>query len=350
MNGKMVKASELAALVKGEFSGPGDPMLSALADLESAGAGEVSFVGGKVNAAELKACRASVQVVRKDCPELALPTIRVDDPVWAATAIHTFFLTRDFVATGIHPSAVIGRDCTIPEEVSIGPLVCVGDRVRLGRRVRLGPGCVLGDDVVLGDDCLLHPNVTVLAGSQVGARVVMHSGVVVGSDGFGYAHDRLGRHLKRPHVGHVRIDDDVELGANVCVDRATFGRTWIKRGTKIDNLVQIGHNVEIGEDSILVSQVGLSGSTVLGDGVVMGGKAGTSGHLRIGNRATVAGMCGVTSDVKDGEVVAGFPSMAHWHWLRMVTSLPRLPDLVKEFRELKKQLARLLADGATRQD
>ena len=137
--------------------------------------------------------------------------------------------------------------------------------------------------------------------------MVLHSGTVIGSDGFGYAHDRQGRHLKRPHVGYVQIDDDVELGANVCVDRGTFGRTWIKRGAKIDNLVQVAHNVEIGEDSILVSQVGISGSTVLGDGVILGGKAAVSGHLRLGNRVTAAGKSGITSNLGDGEVVAGFP-------------------------------------------
>jgi len=164
---------------------------------------------------------------------------------------------------------------------------------------------------------------------------------VIGSDGFGYAHDREGRHVKRPQVGYVQIDDDVEIGANVCVDRATFGRTWVKRGTKIDNLVQIGHNVEIGEDSIIVSQCGISGSTTLGNGLIMGGKAAVSGHLKIGNRVTMAGKAGVMSDLEDGAVVAGFPAFSHKKWLRAASIFKKLPDLAKEVRELKKRLEKI---------
>jgi UDP-3-O-[3-hydroxymyristoyl] glucosamine N-acyltransferase len=339
---KKKKTSELAAMVNGQLIGKDDPTIEALLNLDSAGPGQISFLSGKAKPEQIAACRASALLVSKDTPELPMPTVRVDDPVWAATLIQNYFLAREFNPAGIHPSAVIGRDCSIPEEITIGPLVCLGDRIKIGRRVRIAPGCVIGDDVVIGDDCLLHPNVTILERSILGARVILHSGTVLGSDGFGYAHDSQGHHLKRPHIGYVQIDDDVELGANTCVDRGTFGRTWIKRGTKIDNLVQVGHNVQIGEDSILVSQVGISGSTILGDGVILGGKAAVSGHLRLGNRVTAAGKSGITANLGDGEVVAGFPAIPHKKWLRAVTVFPRLPELLKEVRELKKQIAGLV--------
>lgn len=334
-----MRASELAELVGGELVGETDPEIFALADLDTAGLGQLSFVSDKRRLSQLQATGASLLLVPKEFPELHRPVIRVGDPVWAATVIQHRLAAREFQATGIHPSVVVGGGCLIPDEVSIAPLVCLGERVQIGRRVRIGAGCVIGDDVVIGDDTLLHPNVSVLERSLLGARVIVHSGTVIGSDGFGYAHDRQGRHLKRLHLGHVQIDDDVELGANVCVDRATFGRTWIKRGAKIDNLVQVAHNVEIGEDSILVSQAGISGSTVLGNGVILGGKAAVAGHLKIGNRVTAAGKAGITADVGDGQVVAGFPAIPHKQWLRAVTLFPRLPELFKELRELRKQLA-----------
>jgi UDP-3-O-[3-hydroxymyristoyl] glucosamine N-acyltransferase len=334
-----MKASELAELVGGELVGGGDQEITGLADLDSADVGQITFATDKIKLPQLEKTKASLLLVPKRFPELHRSVIRVDDPIWAATVIQHRLEAREFLATGIHPSTVIGSDCLISQEISIAPHVCVGARVRIGQRVKIGAGCVIGDDVVIGDDTLLYPNVSVLDRSLLGARVIVHSGTVIGSDGFGYAHDRQGRHLKRLHLGHVQIDDDVELGANVCVDRGTFGRTWIKRGTKIDNLVQVAHNVEIGEDSILVSQCGISGSTVLGNGVIMGGKAAISGHLKIGNRVTIAGKAGVTANVGDGEVVAGFPAIPHKQWLRAVTLIPRLPELFKEIREIRKLLA-----------
>ena len=346
----MVKASELAGLIDGELIGEADPDVFELADLVTADVGQVAFVTGKGKLTQVETSRAALLLVPKDFPEVSRAIIKVADPTWAATVIQHHLTAKDFVATGIHPSAVIGVDCSIPNEVSIAPLACVGSRVRIGRRVRISAGCVVGDDVVIGDDTLLYPNVSVLDRSVLGARVIVHSGTVIGSDGFGYAHDRQGHHLKRIHVGYVQIDDDVELGANVCVDRATFGRTWIKRGTKIDNLVQVAHNVEIGEDSILVSQSGVSGSTVLGDGVILGGKAAIGGHLKLGNRVTVAGKSGVAASVPDGEVVAGFPAIPHKQWLRAVTVFPKLPELLKEIRELKKQLVDLQQKQVARVD
>jgi UDP-3-O-[3-hydroxymyristoyl] glucosamine N-acyltransferase len=255
--------------------------------------------------------------------------------------IHALFLESPFVATGVHPQAVLGRECHIPREVSIGPFVCLGARVRLGERVTLHAGVVLYDDVEIGDDAVLHANVTVYQGCRIGARSIVHAGAVIGADGFGYAADERGRHLKRPQVGIVEIEADVEIGANAAIDRATFGRTLIRQGAKIDNLVQIGHNVEVGEDSLLVAQVGIAGSTTLGRGVVLGGQAGLGGHLRLGDRVMVAAKSGVHTSPEAGAVLAGIPAIGHRRWLRASTAYAQLPELVKELRALRKQVAAL---------
>jgi UDP-3-O-[3-hydroxymyristoyl] glucosamine N-acyltransferase len=337
MNKRWVNISVLAALVDGEWLGE-DVAVHGLADVNSAVTGQLAYIDKSRRIAAAAATRASALIVPLTAGELALPVIRVADPTWAAAVIHHYLLAEEFVAAGIDPSVVVGADCSIPENVTIGARVVIGERAEIGQRVKICPGVVIGDDVKLGSDVLIHPNVTILDRVLVGDRVIIHSGAVLGSDGFGYAHDRAGRHVKRPQVGFVQIDDDVEIGANSCVDRATFGRTWIKRGTKIDNLVQIGHNVEIGEDSIIVSQSGIAGSTILGDGVVMGGKVAVNGHLRIGNRVTMAGKAGVMNNQEDGAVVAGFPAFPHKKWLRSVAIFQKLPDLAREVREMKNKL------------
>ena len=334
---RWVNISELAALVDGKWHGE-DVAVHDLADVNTAVAGQLAYIDDGRKIAVVTETKASALIVPRDADHLALPIIKVANPTWAAAVIHNHLLEKEFVATGIDQRAVVGGNCSIPEDVSIAAMVMVGERVQVGQRVKICGGVVIGDDVKIGSDVLIHPNATILAGSIVGDRVIIHSGTVVGSDGFGYAHDSEGRHVKRPHVGYVQIDDDVEIGANVCIDRATFGRTWIKRGTKIDNLIQIAHNVEIGEDSIMVAQSGISGSTILGNGVVMGGKAAIGGHLKIGNHVTLAAKAGVMDNQADGVVVAGFPAFLHKKWLRSVSIFQKLPDLVRDVREIKKKL------------
>jgi UDP-3-O-[3-hydroxymyristoyl] glucosamine N-acyltransferase len=341
MDKRLVNISELAALVGGEWHGE-DVAVCGLADVNIAVAGQIAYIDSSRKITAAAETKASALIVPMDVAEPALPIIKVANPVWAAAVIHNNLLAEEFVATGVDQRAVVGADCSIPEDVAIGAMAVVGDRVQFGRQVVIGAGVVIGDDVKIGSEVQIRPNVTILDGSVIGDRVIIHSGTVIGSDGFGYAHDSHGRHVKRPQVGYVQIDDDVEIGANSCVDRATFGRTWIKRGAKIDNLVQIGHNVEIGEDSILVSQSGIAGSTVLGNGVVMGGKAAISGHLKIGNRVTVAAKAGVMSNQEDGGVVAGFPAFSHKKWLRSAAVFQKLPDLVRDVRQIKKTLQEIV--------
>lgn len=341
MEGKARKLSQLAELVQGEVLGDPKVTICGVADLASAGPDEITFVTDVKKCEQISTTKAAAVVVPQQVDEADKPIIRVRDPYLAITLIHNYFIEKTFVAGGVSPNALIGEDCRIPAEVSIAPLVVLGDRVTVGERVTLHPGVVIGDDVTIGDDTVLYANVTVYAKSLIGCRVIVHSGAVIGSDGYGYVADEHGHHVKRPHVGIVQIDDDVEIGANVCIDRATFGRTWVQRGAKIDNLVQLGHNVVIGEDSLLVSQVGIAGSTRLGNGVVLGGQVGIGGHLQLGDRVMVAAKSGVHNNQESGKLVSGIPAISHKKWLRASTAFARLPELVKDVRELKKKLTQI---------
>lgn len=351
----MATVEELAALVEGVVQGDGRAEVAGFNDLERAKQGEITFLADAKLVDKLARCRASALITTPALAPALAPIlagqesgvgrnlILVDNPYLAATRIQNHLLAQPFVATGIHPRAVIGEDCHLPGEVSIGPGVVLGDGVRLGQRVRLAAGVVVGDEVSIGDDVTIHPNVTIYPRSIIGNRVVVHGGTVLGSDGFGYATDRQGRHHKRPHLGLVRIEDDVEIGANCCIDRGTFGETVIKAGSKIDNLVQIGHNVVVGENSLLVAQVGIAGSTVLERHVVVGGQVGIAGHLRIGPGVMMAAKSGVHNNQAAGAVIAGIPAINHKQWLRVSAATGKLPDLLRQVRDLRRQVAALQA-------
>lgn len=344
--GQSYTLDELAGLVGGRVLGDGSLRVSGLNGLEFAGGDEITFISSAKMAGRLVECRAAACLVPEGVAP-GLPCIQVADPDSAATVLHRHFLARPFQATGIHPSAQVGRDCEIDSEVAIGPLVCIGDRVRIGREVMIGPGTVLGDDAVIGDGTVLHANVTVYARTVIGQRVIVHSGTVLGADGFGYATDRAtGAHLKKPQVGYVQIDDDVEIGANCCVDRGAFGPTRVRRGVKIDNLVQVAHNVDIGENSIVVAQVGIAGSATLGKSVVIGGMVGIKGHLQIGDRVMVAAMSGVHTNLPAGAVVGGAPAFDIKKWGRATAAYARLPEMVKELRQLRREVDRLRREAA----
>jgi len=341
MVGEKKRLGELAALVQGELVGDPEVLIGGVADFDNAGTGEITFVADLQRGARLDECKASAIIVPGSVTEISTPAIRVGNPYLAVARIHALFVAEPFVATGIDARAVVGRDCHIPVEVSVSPLVYLGNRVRLGKRVALHPGVVVYDDAIIGDDVVLYANVTIGHHCQIGHRVIIHSGAVIGSDGFGYATDGNGHHLKRPQVGMVQIDDDVEIGANTCIDRATFGKTWIKRGTKIDNLVQLAHNVVIGEDALLVAQVGMAGSTTTGNGVVLGGQVGLAGHIHLGDRVMVAAKSGVHDNQPSGAVVAGIPAIPHKTWLRSSAAYAKLPEMVRELRELRRKVAEL---------
>jgi UDP-3-O-[3-hydroxymyristoyl] glucosamine N-acyltransferase len=340
--GKLCTLNKLAALVQGEVVGDGNLQVSGLNGIDYAGSDEITFVTGIKAAAGLRKTKAAACIVPLDLVDPGIPHIRAENPECAAAIIHSYFLARPFVALGIHPSAHIGRDCGIHEKVSLGPQVVVGERVRIAAGVTIHPGAVIGDDCLIGEDTIIYPNVTIGPDTIIGRRVVIHAGAAIGSDGFGYATDhKTGIHLKKPQVGNVRIDDDVEIGANSCVDRAAFGTTRIRSGVKIDNLVMVAHNVDIGANSILVGQVGIAGSTTLGRNVVLAGMAGVAGHLHIGDRSMVAAMSGVHTDLKDGSRVGGAPAFDVKEWAKASAVFARLPDMYKEIRRLRKEIESL---------
>jgi UDP-3-O-[3-hydroxymyristoyl] glucosamine N-acyltransferase len=342
MTNKELSLETLARMVQGVVIGDKTIGIRGVAPLENAGPGDISFLAKAKQAGLLENTGAGAVLVPLGVSGTdALPVIQVKDPYLAVAIIHSHFLAEPFVATGVHPRAFVGLDCILGQKISIAPLAVLGNRVRLGERVSIAAGAVIGDDVQIGDDTTINANVTVYNGSVIGNRVAIHSGTIIGSDGFGYAANERGQHIKRPQVGIVRIDDDVEIGANCCIDRAAFGVTWIKSGAKIDNLVQIGHNVVVGENSLLVSQVGISGSTTLGRNVVMGGQAGIAGHLEIGDQVMVAARGGIHNDQPKGAVVGGTPGIPIRQWAKCSAIYAKLPELQSQVRNNTKAIAEL---------
>lgn len=339
---KEITVEALAEMVNGQVVGDKSVMIRGFAPLENAGPEDISFLVKAKMADQLGKTGAAAVIVPLEVEGAgSFPVIQVKDPYLAAAIIHNFFLDAPFIAKGIHPRAYIGEDCSLGKEISIGPLAVIGDRVTLGERVTIEAGVVVGDDVTIGDDTTLKANVTVYSGSIIGNRVTIHSGAVLGADGYGYAANERGEHIKRPQVGIVRIDDDVEIGANSCIDRAAYGVTWIKSGVKIDNLVQVGHNVVVGENSLLVAQVGMSGSTTLGRNVVLGGQSATAGHLTIGDRVMVAAMGGVHNNLPDGAVVGGAPAFPIRQWAKSCAVFSKLPELQSKVRKNTKAIEEL---------
>ncbi len=335
------RLSELASLVGGRLEGP-DMEIKGLAPLSLAGPDDLSFVISGKYLAEARGSQARALIVPESlAPKLSdRSLIVVSDPYLAYAKVAQLFFRKPYRPSGISPHAVVGKECQIPDDVSIYPLAVLADGVRLGHRVVVFPGAYLGEGVEVGDDSVIHANVVVYAGCRIGRRVTIHAGAIIGADGFGYARDGQ-EWVKIPQVGTVIIEDDVEIGANTTIDRAAFGATVIGRGTKIDNLCQIAHNVRIGPHTAMAGLVGIAGSTTVGRGVMLGGGAGLADHLRIGDGAMVAARAGVHKDVPDGLIVAGAPAMEHQRWLRTMAAVARLPELVREIRRLKERLARL---------
>ncbi|XOF34268.1 MAG: UDP-3-O-(3-hydroxymyristoyl)glucosamine N-acyltransferase [Candidatus Electrothrix sp. YB6] len=342
---------ELAALVGGTVSGDERITVTTLNNLELAEPGQLTFINNAKLADQLAASKASACIVPVDFSEAEIPLIRVDNVDLSAAKIHNYLLAEEFQVAGIHERAVIGRDCTISEQVSIAALACIGDRVSIGDRVLIAPGVVIGDDVRIGDDCVLHANAVVSYGCSLGNRVVLHHGAIIGSDGFGFAIDpATGEHVSNPQVGTVRLDDDVQIGANACVDRAAFNVTHVKRGVRIDNLVMVAHNCVIGENSILVGQAGIAGSTTLGRNVIIAGQAAVTGHVHLDDGVMVAGKSGVHNDQKKGAVVGGIPAIDVKKWGRASAVFSRLPEMFRELRRLRKEVDRLAALVKPRQE
>lgn len=336
-------AAEAGARVQ---AGGEDVVVTGVGPLSGAGPSEIAFYSNPSYRPQLTGCRAAALIVApKDAglPELAQRPLLVSDHPYAAYArIAALFHPEPKVEPGIDPQALIEPGATVDPSARVEAFAVVRAGARIGAGARVGTGAVVGLDADVGDGSVLHPRVIVGDRCIVGRRCVLHPGVVIGADGFGFAFDPEGEHgpvhRKVPQLGIARLEDDVEIGANSCVDRATFGETVIGRGSKLDNLVQIGHNVTLGPLCVFAAQVGIAGSTSVGTGVAMGGQAGVAGHLRIGDLARVAAASGIAHDVESGTTVGGYPGGPIKQWLRMSSALARLPALLGEFRRLVKRV------------
>ncbi len=339
----MTTASELAALVGGTVDGDGATNVTGVAGLEQALSGQLSFYGNRKYKKALEASRASVVLVRPDAPPRGSKTyVVVSHPHLAFARVSQTFHPVKQHPPGVSPRAHVHPTAKVDPSATVMDFASVGARTVVGPRAVLFPGVYLGEDVSIGERTVLGANVSVLEGCVVGERCLLHPGVVIGADGFGFAFDPSApEHVKIPQSGTARVEDDVEIGANSCVDRATTGETLVGRGCKLDNLVQVGHNCTIGALSIICGQVGLAGSTVLGTGVVLAGQVGVAGHLRVGDLAKVSAQAGVISDVDDGATVSGTPSMPSRLWMQSNAVIQRLPELHRELRDLKRRLEAL---------
>ncbi len=339
--------AELAARVGGEAVGDGALRLSRVAALEDAGPEDVTFFANRKYRKAFEASRAGAVVVEPGEPVPAgRAVIRARNAYLAFARISTLFHPPAQARPAVAAQAFVHPSARVHPSAELMPFAYVGPGAAVGARCILHPGAHVGPEARLGEDCVLWPNAVVRDGCVLGKRVVLEPGCVVGSDGFGFAFDADGEgasgphHFKVPQAGIVVVEDDVELGANTCVDRAALGVTRIGRGSKVDNLVQIAHNVEIGPLSILVGQAGIAGSSKLGAGVIVAGQVGVVGHLKIGDGAKLLAQAGVRHDVAAGEVLSGSPARPHGEWLRLEAALTRLPDLLKRVRELEKRLER----------
>jgi UDP-3-O-[3-hydroxymyristoyl] glucosamine N-acyltransferase len=324
-------------LLGGKLIGDPETVITGLSSLESAERGDLAFLASNRLLKAAQTSKAGALITANAVPDVRCPQLLVEHPAYAFTRVAQQFFVPPYHARGVAQDLVRGDDVSIGQDASIWPRVTLGDRVSIGARVTLFPGVFVGDDSVIGDDSMLYPNVVIREGCILGARVIVHSGTVIGSDGFGYV-QHGGRHHKIPQLGGVVIEDDVELGANVTVDRATFGQTRIKQGTKIDNLVQVAHNVTVGEHNILVAQVGIAGSTTLGQYVMVGGQAGLADHLRIGDHVMIAAKSGVTRSLEGNQIVSGAPVMPHATFLKAQAVIPQLPELRQRIRDLEERL------------
>jgi len=333
--------SALAAELGGEVIGDGSTIIRGVAGIREAMPGDLTFLANSRYDSHLAETRASAVICSRERREADLPLLVVENPYLAfQRAVGIFRPDRHRPSPGVHPTAVVAVDVEMGRDVAIGAHCIVEAGARLGDRVVLMGGSYVGHAATVGEDTYFYPRVVLREECVVGARCIVHPGAVIGSDGFGFAFD-AGRYHKVPQVGNVVIGDDVEIGANTTIDRATTHSTKIGDGSKIDNLVQIGHNVVIGRHCIIVAQVGISGSTELDDHVTLGGQAGLVGHIRIGKGAMVGAQSGVTKSVPAETVVTGYPATQHTIWRRLQALIHRLPDLFQRSRELEERVAEL---------
>ncbi|MFN3385530.1 MAG: UDP-3-O-(3-hydroxymyristoyl)glucosamine N-acyltransferase [Candidatus Thermochlorobacter sp.] len=336
-----------------ELVGSETLMLDSVAPIETAQSGSISFLANSKYEKFLSQTQASALIVSntldtsKVPPDLAL--LKVSDPYTAFVFVLERFMTpRQSVTEGIHPTAIISRSASVHHTARIGAYCYIGADVRIGANTVIYPHSAVLDGTTIGDSCIIYPNVTIYHDCRIGERVIIHSGAVIGADGFGFAPQKDGSFKKIPQIGIVVIESDVEIGANTCIDRATMGETIIRKGAKLDNLVQVGHNCSVGTNTVIASQAGLSGSTKIGNSCMIGGQVGFVGHLEVADRVTLGGQSGVTKSLtKPGEFLRGSPAKPLREQLRQEAMLGKLEEMMRRIVELEKQLAELKAENKT---
>lgn len=332
--------AEAAAATGGRVVGDGSLDFERIAPVRDAGPRDLAMMADRRYAAELSGCGGLALLVPESLSGLEggpADRLVVADPHAALIDLLPRLHPEPPRERGVHPAAVIDPSVTVPGDAFVGPHAVIRGGATIGAGARIGANCFVGEGVVIGKAAVLHPNVTLYAGSVLGDRVIVHAGARIGVDGFGYVSSG-GVHRKVPQVGGCVIEDDVEIGANCTIDRGSIGRTVIGAGTKLDNLVHIGHNASIGPGSMLVAQVGVAGSVRSGAGVAMGGQAGISGHLEIGERVRIAAQAGVIGDVEPGQTVSGYPARDHKSYLRSMASLMKLPELIRRMSRVERHL------------
>jgi len=328
---------EIAELVGGELFGDGNIIIEGVGSLSEAEKGEITFLASARYRNLVSETNASAIIIGQEVELPEIPSVRTKNPYLAFAQVMKVLLPPQGLPRGIHKTCILGKSVKLGKDVGIGAYVVIGDGVTIGDRTVILPASYIGDKAVIGTDVLIYSNVTVREEVIIGDNVIIHPGAVIGSDGFGYVTEK-GKHHKIPQVGTVEIENGVEIGANVTIDRATMGKTLIGAGTKIDNLVQIGHNVKIGKNCLIVSQVGISGSSAVGNNVILAGQAGLVGHITIGDNAIVGAQAGVTKSVPANTTVSGYPAREHRTAQKMQAQLLRLPKLYKQVEELKKEI------------
>jgi UDP-3-O-[3-hydroxymyristoyl] glucosamine N-acyltransferase len=336
--------AELARLTGAQLEGDATLDITGAAGLDIAGAGQVTFLSNpRYTAQALTTRAAAIYIHDKMAARAGIAMLRAADPYLAYTRALRLFHPEPAFEPFIHPTAAIDPSARLADDVWIGAHVAVGRGCVVGAGTRIHANAVLYDDVEIGAQCVIHSGVALREGANIGARVVIHNNSVIGSDGFGYAKDEQKRWLKIPQTGRVVIEDDVEIGAGVTIDCASVGETRIKRGAKIDNLVQIGHSCTVGEDALLCAQVGLAGSSVIGNRVILAGQVGVAGHLTIGDDAVLTAKSATSHNVEPGQVISGIPGFDNKDWLRSTAAYRRLGDIARTVRQLEKQMAQLMA-------
>ena len=331
---------QLAKLLSATIIGDQDVVLFGANGLADAKTGDLSFCDAERHYDAAKSTNASAILVQAPIEGVTAVQVVVKNVRLAFAALLRQFTQVPKPALGVHASAVISEDSDLGEGPAVAPFVYVAPGSKIGRNAVLHAGVVIAEDCEVGDDVVLHAHVSLRPGTRIGNRVIIHDGTVIGADGFGYVQNE-GRNEKIPQLGVVVIEDDVEIGANVTIDRAAFGETRIGSNAKIDNLVQIAHNVRVGKSSVLVAQVGISGSSTIGDRCMLGGQVGVSGHISIGDDTMVGAKGGVTKSLPAGKIMAGAPAYEHAEWLKYMAIIPRLPDMRQALKKLEKKIAAL---------